>query len=385
VPAEPRALPFKKTKFSLVYDKNGVKVPSLRFHNPTGFYYVRKTFKRYRIPELFEPLKETTIGKAKAAAEEKIRDHLDYWLGEKRSHSDHRFRATTINKVIDEILETYTPSQREKTRLQHKLYFGELKAEWGKLDISRFTLMAWTDWLKGFRERKGRQTYNDYRKHMNIVLNYANQHGHANIGFRLPNPDGKRKARWRVFTDTEIYALHVHMAIDTRDQYVLSYECYMRRLEVLHLSWDRVNLETGEITLRAEDVKTGSQTGKGRSFIASPNARESLRKRKARQLEEKVDTPWVFPSPHNEKRAVDQNYTAWRTTKLRAGIKGSARWHDLRHTALSNALLIHKVDITLLSEYAGVSVITLQRVYLHSKAEQTRGAGQVLKVKDDEV
>lgn len=378
-------LPFKKKKFSPVFDKNGARISYLRIYNPTGEYYVRKTFKRYKIPELFEPLGVTTLGKAKAASEERINQWLDRYLGKERSFSAQRFNVKTIGKVIDELIETHTPSQRAKTQLQHRLYFTELKKEWGSFDINRFTLLEWTKWLNEFRLRKNRDTFNDYRKHMNIVLRYGNEHGHCNIGFRLPNPDGERKTKWRVFSQMEIDALFDAMGEDTRDQYVLSYECYMRRLEVLHLEWDRVNLFTGEITLRAEDVKTGSQTGKGRNFIASPNAMRRLRARWDRQREAGIHSRFVFPSPHNPAVAVDQNYTAWRATKRRARVTGSARWHDLRHTALSNALLIHKIDITMLSEYAGVSVITLQRVYLHSKAELTRGAGEVLKITDDEV
>lgn len=377
MPAEPRALPFKKNKFSLVYDKNGQVVQYLRFHNPTGFYYVRKTFKRYRIPELFEPLGVTTIGKAKAAADAKITEHLNKWLGEKRGLEAKRFQATTIGKVIDNILEVYTPTKRARTKLQHNLYLGELKKEWGGLDVSRFSVAVWKKWLEEFRRRKDRETYNDYRKHMNLTMRFAYENGYVSSLITLPNPDGERKPRYRVLSQAEIGALYEAMGEDTRDQFVLAYECYMRLSEGLLLTWDRVNLETGEIVLRAEDVKTGSKTGKGRTFIASANALSRLRARRERAGQA---SPFVFPSPHNHAAPVRRNSTAWSAAKRRAKLKGEARWHDVRHTAITHALLVHKVEPILVSEYAGVSMATIQRVYLHSSADRTKSAGEALRI-----
>lgn len=375
--ADGSVLPFKKKKFALVFDKSGAKIAHLRVHIPTGVYYVRKTFKRYRIPELFESLGVTTIGKAKGLADERVKAHLDRWLGEKRTIDAHRFGATTIGRVIDQILAVYTPTVRKRTQTQHRLYLGELKKEWGQVDISRLTLETWTQWLFDFKKRKDRCTFNDYRKHMNIVLHYAHENHLLSRSLSLPNPDPKGKTRWRVLTQNEVNALFLAMNDDTRDQFLLAYQNYMRLREGLHLEWDRVNLETGEITLRPEDVKTGSQTGKGRSFYASPDARNRLVARFKRMGH---TSAYVFPSPRNPRKPVSQNITAWTTAKKKAGIKGPVRWHDLRHTAITHALLTHKVDPIEVSEFAGVSIPTIQRVYLHSTAEKTRNAGQVLRV-----
>jgi integrase len=209
---------------------------------------------------------------------------------------------------------------------------------------------------------------------MNAVLNYAHSQawGPSKL-VKLPNPDAITRAG-RVYTESEIESLWAVMGEETRDQFALCFECMMRLREALYLAWDRINLETGEITLRAEDVKTGSKTGRGRSFIASPMALARLRQRRA-----ETRSSYVFPNPKGS-GPIRSNKTAWRAAKRKAGITGRARWHDLRHTALSRALLDARVNVVLVSEYAGVSIKTLQRVYLHSDSSKTATVADAVSV-----
>jgi integrase len=249
-----------------------VRVADALFLNTeTGIYYARKTFRRYRIPDLFESTRETKIARAKAKRDQLISDHLAKYLRDEQPSSGRR-AGKTAAAVIDEILDTVTPSKRKGTQENHKLYLGELRKEWGRWDISRITLAAWVDWLKAFRARKRRKTFADYAKHMNLILRYAYRQRYVTHLLVLPNPDPKGKSAGRVFSDEEIKSLWSVMSDETRDQFSLSFECFMRLREALYLTWERVDLETGVLTLRPEDVKTGSKTGKGRVFVI-PNWR----------------------------------------------------------------------------------------------------------------
>ena len=356
-------------------DSKFVKVEGFLFlHRENGFFYVIKSFKRYKIPNLFKSTKEKTIKKARAKAEELIADHMSEYLGSGHTILGKRV-GTPVRTVIEEILRTVTPSRRAGTQEMHRIYLGELSREWGSWDVGRINLDAWQTWLVGFRKRKNRKTYCDYSKHMNLVLNYAYQQRYASHLIKLPNPDKAHEASFRVYTHEEIKTLWSVMNDDTRDQFVLSYECFMRLREVLYLTWSRVDLDKGVVTLRASDVKTGSKTGKGRSFYLSPRALERLRARRKR-----IDSPYVFPSPENPNKPMHQNKTAWVIAKRKAGITGRARWHDLRHSALSHALLERKESAILVSEFAGVSVRTIQQVYLHSRAEQTAQVSQAVSI-----
>jgi len=346
----------------------------LWLNQASGYYYVKKTFKRYRIPALNCSTKEKSIRLAKAKAEQLVADHMAKYLGTGASPLAKRV-GVSMATVIDEILETVTPLMRLSTQENHKLYLGELRAEWGAWDVDRITRAAWFEWLKGFRRRKSRGTFGDYQKYMNLILRYAHTEKHAKHLVTVPNPDAKLEKAGRVFTRAEIKALWAVMNEETRDQFTLCFECFMRLREALHLTWERVDLKSGIVTLRAEDVKTGSKTGKGRSFRVSEQALERLKAR-ARG----ASSPYVFPSPTDPARPIHQNKDAWKRAKRKAKIAGRARWHDLRHTALSWALLDSKSDPVLVSEYAGVSLRTIQQVYLHSTADKTRAVASAVRI-----
>lgn len=150
----------------------------------------------------------------------------------------------------------------------------------------------------------------------------------------------------------------------------------MRLREALRLRKECVDLDTGKITLGPEDVKTGSRTGKGRNFIMGNHTLERIRQR----FKNVSDPVFVFPSSRAKGKAQDSNKTAWKTAKRAAKIKGRARWHDLRHTALTIALLEKRINPVAVSEYAGVALPTIQRVYLHGEAEKTKDVGEAVRI-----
>lgn len=362
-----------------------VKGADLSLNLESGIYYVVKKFQHLRYPMLFKSTKETDLKRARRAATQMISEHIaTHALGLDGS------RTKTVQNVIDEIERTESPGLRTGTQENRTMYFAELGKELGHLPIDRVTLAVWTRWLASFRARKGRKTFWDYAKHMNILIRYAYEQKWVSHLITFPNPDPK-KVTGTVMSPQNIRELWSVMGDDTRDQLVLAYENCMRLREVLYLTWDRVDLETGEITLRPEDVKTGSKTGKGRTFMASEHALERLR---ARFEKEKLKynpawggtLTWVFPSPTG-KGPVDWNATAWKKAKAKAlkinpAFPHWARWHDLRHSSLSHLLLDKKMNPLLVSEFAGVSMQTIQRVYLHSTAEKTKSVSRAISIKE---
>lgn len=354
------------------------KLESFLFlHQDTKKIHVRKTFKKLRIPSLFKSTGEVKVTRARTVALEMIEQHKQKYLGTTRGGT-----SLTFGELVDKVLKYETPKKRKKTQINHKFYLGILKAEWSGYLIDNITLESWEDWITDFKSRKPDcSNFNDYAKHMNLCLNFAYKRKYTTHHLKVPNPNPTSSDVGRVYTDKEIKALWEAMEQDTKDQFVLSYECFMRLREVLLLEWKRVDLDEGVITLEPKDVKTGSKTGKGRKFKVSTAALQMLRRRHR----EAIDSPYVFPSPVNPKKPVFDNKTAWKTVKKRSGIKGQARWHDLRHTALTKALLEAKVPPVLVSEYAGVSLKTIQRVYLHSNEEATKAVASVIKINSDGV
>lgn len=377
----------QRKKFEKVLDSKGNPITGFLRHVPTGHIHIRKTFKRLGLPTLNATTKEKTLGRARAVAELLEQRHKNKHLGIDDTGIWGRLGGKRLTEVIDEVLRDYTPEWRPMTQAKHRLYFEDIRRGLGHVHMNFLTEEVFKDWLRKRAKQptlRGkdrhpttcRKTFHDFSKHMNILMRWAYNKKYVTHCIQFKNPDKGKAHEDRVYTDAEISAMWEHMNEETRDQFVLSYECFMRLREVLRLTWDRVDLETGIVTLRKEDVKTGSRTGKGRDFVVSSHALERLRCRRR----EISTSPYVFPSPANSLQPIFDNKTAWRIVKENAGIKGRATWHALRHTALTKALLEKRMDPIAVSEYAGVSLKTIQRVYLHSKAHDTRDVSGAVKI-----
>lgn len=341
-------------------------------HLPSDIIYVRKKFARQKIPMLFKSTGETLVHKAKLKAPGLIQAHLDRYLR----------RAKTFGDVVDEFLRTENPNPKKRrlsTQKNNIAYFSELKAELGEFPMTQVAdENFWVDWLDRFMGKKtGRSTFNDYILRVNMLGRFALKRRYIPFFTKYEFVDEMRESG-RVLTESEISSLFEAMNVDGRDQFTLAYECGMRLREMLSLTWDRVNFEKETITLRRDDVKTGRKTGKGREFVVTVGALQRLKERKKRMGDR---SPYVFPSKGNLNKPQRQNKTMWERAKRKARITGRCRWHDIRHTAITHMLMTMRQDIALVSEYVGTSVRTLQRVYLHSTAEQTRPVASALRIK----
>lgn len=146
-----------------------------------------------------------------------------------------------------------------------------------------------------------------------------------------------------------------------------------RQGELLGLSWDYVNFETGVITIRQQlQCKDGEyfletpKNGKSRSILPAPVVMEALRKEKEKQQAAKdyagacFQNPWnlVFTDAlgkHLVRRTVVKHF---KKVCERAGIE-DARFHDLRHSFAVTSL------------YAGDDIKTVQANLGHATAQFT--------------
>jgi integrase len=126
----------------------------------------------------------------------------------------------------------------------------------------------------------------------------------------------------------------------------MAYQTGMRSGEILNLTWDRVDLKSGLIRLKAEDTKTDD----ARLVPLTADLTVSLRGLyKVRYLHE----PHVFLVDGNSIQSVK---TAYKAACRRAGIKGF-RFHDFRHTAITNM------------RRAGIDHLTIMRITGHKTME----------------
>ena len=94
----------------------------------------------------------------------------------------------------------------------------------------------------------------------------------------------------------------------------------LRKQNVTHLEWDRVDLETRYARIEGDQAKAGRRIGVPLNDVALA------------VLQERFNDPdkhgrWVFH--HNNHPIIQPAGVAWQSAVKRAGLKG-LRWHDLR-------------------------------------------------------
>jgi len=136
----------------------------------------------------------------------------------------------------------------------------------------------------------------------------------------------EKNARDRILSQEEFQKLIKELPQHAADIVTVAYFCGMRAGEIFGLTWDRVNMKEGYFNLTPEDTKTG----KARTVYFSRPVREILeRLGKVRQISHR----FVFTYNGHPLRSIKYSLTKGLE---RAGID-DFRFHDLRHTYVSNA------------------------------------------------
>jgi integrase len=216
------------------------------------------------------------------------------------------------------------------------------------------------DFITWFQtERPGQKAFNP-RKYFFQVLRRAKKLGllRPDVIIEAKNPDPKR-AKGKVYHDDELRSLLEHAEGDLELQLLMAISMGMRKSEILKLRWDRLNPFFQTIALRAEDTKIRE----GREFKVPSLIWDALMARKEASTSE-----WVFPSRSNPNAPIIDNKTAWAACKERARVRG--RFHDLRHTFLTNEIMVKKKNPNDVCAYAGLSLEEL-KTYLHPTHQQT--------------
>ncbi len=282
----------------------------------------------------------------------------------------------------------------------------ELIREFGVVNLIDVTPNFVNMWLERFKKTRNRQSYNQYVSYISKIMNHALSAGVIDKKYSYVLPDREPKAG-RVYTSDEIARITnaLQLGIDnattthTRTlayfamlRFRLSFNSFMRLGEVTHLEWSRVDLSSGKITLLSKNTKTK----KPRSFYVDEVTVLPLLKHVHTLTSAKQ---YVFYNERTGKPMIDVA-SSWETTKRAAGIKGKARWHDLRHTAITWALVgndkvafetkeMSELDRVkymserlmtpaLVSSFAGVGINVIERVYLNCAPERTKSVGRLM-------
>ncbi len=133
---------------------------------------------------------------------------------------------------------------------------------------------------------------------------------------------------------------------------VVSLNTGLRRNEIFSLEW--TDVEDGWITVRSSNAKSG----KARYVPLNKRARQALGDW-SDGMERKG---LVFPSPKTSGR-MDNCNSLWEAVLEKAEIE-NFRWHDMRHTFVSN-LVMAGVDLNTVKELLGHADLKMTLRYAH--------------------
>lgn len=352
------------------------KWPDWLKRDPKSGYWRVVQYRADKLPRRIDKStgEKTSIQRARMLGE-KI---LAKWLGHEIDGSPRRMitREACVFVINDMQTRVRAGTLRASTLVNARLYIEKYIVE----DFGHFRVDqvedAWSRFVADYQARfPGKKLYNHW-KHLALVMNRAYKMGGIDKPWTVRCPDVRTKAG-RVLTEEEKTAILRVALPQLRDQLMFAMTMGMRLREHLKLEWDRVNLEKETITLRAEDTKTG----KPRTVRMSPQVLEVLQRRHKRKH---PTSPFVFPARGKPSQPTHQNKSAWGSAKRLAKISGRCRYHDLRHTFLSECakkVRAGEVSLPVICAYAGLNISVFERVYLHLNEQDTAGVSKLVAVK----
>lgn len=208
-------------------------------------------------------------------------------------------------------------------------------------------------------------TVNRYLACLSIVLSAAVKDWHwiSDNPSRQVRKLVEARGRTRFLSETErVRLLKVCQKSPNRMLYpavLLSITTGVRQSECLNLTWDRLDLKQGRVTI------IESKNGEPRSI---PLAKQTLTVLRNYARIRRLDTHLVFPSDRDPLKPTALRH-AWLLVLKAAKIE-DFRWHDLRHSAASY-LAMSGATLTEIADILGHKTLQMVQRYSHLSEQHT--------------
>ena len=317
--------------------------PELKRHPESGVWYVVKEVKGKK--PLYKSTKERrSKTRAVRIARLILAEYLCLTPGQSKV-------TYLFENIALKVLELKQNRAKRTKRSAHDHIMHKLMPFFRGYPIDSIDEEKWEQYIAVNSDRK---LFND-RKQMNTIMKYAFERGFIKRRIKIRNPDQKSSVG-KKYEDDEIEAL-LSAARENPDltlQIKFGYMEGMRKEEILYLPWHFFEWEKRMIVLPAWFTKTR----KARRVPIHGALYEIIWHRFLN-----TDSPFVFPSPEDDQCPVTTNKTAWQNCKKAAGVTG--RFHDLRHTFMSNMIHRFKVSTENAAKISGMSLQVAFEIYCH--------------------
>ena len=313
----------------------------------------------------------------------KLRQHIDSYQGADLTEQS----RMTLSDWLDQWLESMSDTLRPNTLRNYRSYIeNHIRPGLGDKQLARLTPKD----VQRFYEKLGDSLASSTVRRIHTTLHgalKAAQQAHliaSNPTEQIIAPKFSYGEK-QILTDEQLDAFMQVIAEDEiwYDFFYTELTTGLRRGEICGLKWEDFDEVSGTLKvcrtvyredgggLTAGDTKTSAGT---RKIMLPSSTAQVLRKRKTSAL-----TEWIFPNPLRPEQPADPGsaYRRLKTLLKQAGLP-SIRFHDLRHTFATHAL-VSGVDVKTLSGILGHTraAFTLD-TYTHTTRDMQRRASEVV-------
>lgn len=236
-------------------------------------------------------------------------------------------------------------------------FFGEKR-------LSEIDSILWDDFIEWVKKDRPDVLFFNIRKYMSGFLTWAKRHEKILAPPYLRDPDASRNKDnedWspgKAYTKEELERLRAVSKAHGRFHLWMLMAQYMgmRPGEINQLNRDRVDLESGMITLKRIDTKTGdSRRIPIHPLVLVPLAERMLATR---------GLAYLFPNRNDKTRPMDpQGFKkVWYEIAQTANVDG--RMYDFRHTFITHAIA-QGLNPAAVAKLTGTSLRMIEKFYLH--------------------
>lgn len=318
-------------------------------------------------PDLDERLAADNLNEARREGAERVRE----WLGLKPK--------VKVVQLIKELWPPWVDTKADKsqaTRDSINYSWKRLEPFIGNMLPSEIIPNTFEEYIRERRKTDPDQKFENDWKWLNMFMLHLHKNGLVEKRPELRNPDPETDAG--IYLESEqVMDLVIYAEVPKMHaKIVVSATTGMRKREIEFIAKDGAldsrgrplsffSREKRAVWLRAEDTKIR----KARWVPLPSDAFTELE-----YLDRRARGTHLFPADADPNRPAPRNSDkkTWTTCRRLAGVE--CRFHDLRHTYLTNAFknARGKVDAMLICEAAGLSIEQAQKTYLHFDLDDLR-------------